>query len=280
MTWPCTSAGPLRARQWATAASKARKAGERVGAVDFSEIEIGEASDQRRDVAAGGIDLDRNGDGVAVVFDDEEDGELEIGGGADGFPELAFAGGAIAEGNVDDFVAVEIDFAELAVVARVRLGGFGMLLEVEGGFRAANSLEALGRCGRRRGDDVVLGVRPVGRHLAAAAGGVSGSADGLQEMFFDRGAEGEREGAIAVVGEKPVVAGAQREGGSDEESFVAGARDLEEDFLLIFEDDLAVVGAAREVHEAVNLDQFVAGERGAAAVAGGCQFSGFAEFSA
>ena len=120
----------------------------------------------------------------------------------------------------------------------------------------------------------------MGRHLAAAAGGVSGSADGLQEMLFDGGAEGEREGAVAVVGEEPVVAGAQSEGGGDEESFVAGAGDLEEDFLLIFEDDLAVVGAAREVHEAVDLDELVAGERGAAAVAGGCQFSGFAEFSA
>ena len=95
------------------------KAGERVGAVDFGEMEVGEVSEQRRDVAAGGVDLDRNGDGVAVVFDDEEDGELEIGGDADGFPELAFAGGAIAEGDVDDFVAVEVDVLELAVVARV-----------------------------------------------------------------------------------------------------------------------------------------------------------------
>ena len=78
-------------------------------------------------------------------------------------------------------------------------------------------------------------------------------------MLFDGGAEGEREGAIAVVGEEPVVAGAQREGGGDEEGFVAGAGDLEEDFLLIFEDDLAVVGAAREVHEAVDLDEFFGG---------------------
>ena len=120
----------------------------------------------------------------------------------------------------------------------------------------------------------------MGRHLAAAAGGVRGGADGLEEMLFDGGAEGEGESAIAVVGEEPVVAGAQGEGGGDEEGFVAGAGDLEEDFLLILEDDLAVVGAAREVHEAVNLDQLVGGESGAAPVAGGCRLAGFAECSA
>ena len=80
-----------------------------------SYTHLGEAGDQWRDVAAGGVDLDGNGDSVAVVFDDEEDGELEVRGGTDGFPELTFAGSAITEGDIDDFVAMEIDLAELAV---------------------------------------------------------------------------------------------------------------------------------------------------------------------
>ncbi len=109
-----------------------------------------------------------------------------------------------------------------------------MLREVEGGFRTADGLEALG-CGRGgRGDDVEFGAGPVGGHLAAAAGGVSSGADSLEEMLFDGGAEGQREGAVAVVGKEPVVRGAERKGGGDEEGFVSGAGDLEEDFLLIF----------------------------------------------
>ncbi len=81
-----------------------------------AKVEMGEVGEQVRDVAAGGVDFDGNGDGVAVVFDDEEDGELEVGGDADGFPELALGGGAFADGDVDDFVAVGFDGVELAVV--------------------------------------------------------------------------------------------------------------------------------------------------------------------
>jgi hypothetical protein len=61
---------------------------------------------------------------------------------------------------------------------------------------------------------------------------------------------------------------------------MTGAGDLEEDFLLIFEDDLAVVGTAREVHEAVNLDELFRGKAVAAAIAGGWVLGRFFDFSA
>ncbi len=105
-------------------------------------------------------------------------------------------------------------------------------------------------------DDVELAAGPVRGHLAAAAGGVVGGADGLQKLLLDGVAEGEAEGAVAVVGEEPVVAGPQGHAGGDEQGFVAGAGDLEEDLLLALEDDLAVVGPAGEVHEPVKADQF------------------------
>ena len=121
------------------------EAGDGVGAVDFGKMEIGEIFEQVRDVSAWRVDFDGDGDGVAVVFDDEEDGELEIGGDADGFPELTLGSGAFADGDVNDLVAVEIDGMELAVVAFVLLRGLGMLGQVERSFRAAYSLETLGR---------------------------------------------------------------------------------------------------------------------------------------
>jgi len=98
---------------------------------------------------------------------------------------------------------------------------------------------------------------PVGGHLAASAGWIGGGSDGLEHLVGDGVAEGEAEGAIAIVGEEPVVTGAHGHGGGDEESLMAGAGDLEEDFLLAFEDDFAVVTAAGEVHEPVKLDHLL-----------------------
>ena len=126
-------------------------------------------------VAAGGIYFNGNRDGVAVVLDDEDDGKLEVGGAADCLPELALAGGAFTERNVDDLVSVEGDVVESAIV-----GGSGGLLcglgtpgEVTAGFSATDGVQALGGGGGRRRDDVELLAGPVGGHLAAAAGGVS-----------------------------------------------------------------------------------------------------------
>ncbi len=95
-------------------------AGFGVGAVDFGKVEVGEVGDEARDVAAGRVHFDGHADGVAVVFNAEDDGELLVGGGVERFPELALRGGALAEAGEHDFVAVELDVVEGAVVA-VRL---------------------------------------------------------------------------------------------------------------------------------------------------------------
>ncbi len=87
-----------------------------IGAIDFRDVEVREVGKQARNVAAGGVDFNRNGNGVAVVFNDDEEREFAIGGDADGFPEFAFAGGAFTDGDVDDFVAVEAGRVELAIV--------------------------------------------------------------------------------------------------------------------------------------------------------------------
>ncbi len=79
-------------------------------------------------------------------------------------------------------------------------------------------------------------------------------------MSFGRDAEGEAEGAVAIVGEEPVVAGAQREAGGDLQGLMAGGGDLEEDLLLALEKDFAVVYAAGKEHEPVDFDQLLRGK--------------------
>ena len=225
-------------------------------------MKVGEAGDDLRDIAAGSIDLNGNGDGVAVVFDGEDDGQLQIGGDAEGLPELALAGGTLANGDIDDLVAVELNIFIGTVVAVMLGGGLGVAREVAAGIGAADGLQALRGGGRAGRDDVELAAGPVRGHLTAAAGGVVSRADGLQQLLLGGVAESEAESAVAVVGEEPVVAGLHGEGGGDEERLMAGTGDLEEDLLLALEHDFAVVGAAREVHEAVNLDELLARQRG------------------
>jgi hypothetical protein len=214
--------------------------GEEVGAVDLLAEEAGEALGERGNAAAGGLGFAGDADGVAVVFDEEQHGEAFETGGVQGLPEFAFAGGAFAGGDEGDFVGRGIAIAR--------------------GLGAAHGLEVLRASGRGAGHDVVLGVAPVGGHLASAGRGVGGGADGLLQHFVRRDAEGEAEGAIAVVGVKPVVGGAEGHAGGDLDGLVAGAGDLEEDAVLALEDDLAVVEAARGVNEAEGLDELVGRE--------------------
>ena len=106
-------------------------------------MKVGEIGDETRDVAAGSLHFDGDRDRVFVVLNAEEDGEAVVGGGVEGLPEFAFAGGAVAEGNVADFVAAELDIFELAVVAGGLGGGVGMAREVASGFGATDGVENL-----------------------------------------------------------------------------------------------------------------------------------------
>src|SRR5258708_7402279 len=98
---------------------------------------------------------------------------------------------------------------------------------------------------------------PVRRHLASAGAGVVRGTDCAEEHFIRCAAEGEAQSAVAVIRVEPVVGGLESQAGSYAESFMACARDLEEDFLLALEQDLAVVNAARHVHEVVVVDELL-----------------------
>ncbi len=63
--------------------------------------------------------------------------------------------------------------------------------------------------------------------------GHGGRADGLQQYLTRGDAQRERQRAVAVVGEEPVVARPQRPGEPEQQCLVARARDLEEDAVLL-----------------------------------------------
>ncbi len=91
----------------------------RIGAVDFFKMEIGEARDQPRNAASGGLYFHGHGDRVAVILNTENHRKLVQCRGVHRLPELALAGGAIAERNVRDLVALEGDLFELAIIGAV-----------------------------------------------------------------------------------------------------------------------------------------------------------------
>ena len=113
MTCAWISAGPRRCAAVLDGFLADGVAFERIGAVAFGDVQAGETADEARDAAAGGLNFDRDGDGVAVVFDQIKQRKFFGAGGVERFPEFAFAGRAVAGGDVDDFIGCVIDvFAE------------------------------------------------------------------------------------------------------------------------------------------------------------------------
>ncbi len=222
---------------------------DQIAAVDLFDVQVGEGSNELRDAAARRVHLDRNGDRVAVVFDQIDDRQLEIRRVVERLPELAFARRAVAGRAEDDLVLLE---------------PFGdpELLGAENRFGAADGLQEL-RAGRRRArDDVELLVPPVARHLAAAGVGVLRGADSGEEHLFAGHAEHEAKRAVAVVRVEPVVRRAEDEPGRRQHGFVPGARDLKEDLVLTLELDLLVVQPTGQEHRAIRAHELVAGEAG------------------
>ena len=85
-----------------------RVARDEVAAVHAQDLQVGEALDQARDVAAGRLRLDRHRDRVAVVLDQVDDRQPLLRRRVERLPELAFAGGAVAERAEDDLVCLKV----------------------------------------------------------------------------------------------------------------------------------------------------------------------------
>lgn len=60
-------------------------AGQQVGAVHFQHQQIGVVAHKLGDAPAGRLHFDRHGNGIAVVFNYIDDGQLEVAGRVEGF---------------------------------------------------------------------------------------------------------------------------------------------------------------------------------------------------
>ena len=159
-----------------------------VRSVDADDVQAGERLEQLGDVAARRLHLDRDGDGVPVVFDQVDDRQPAGTGRVERFPELAAARLAVTERNQGHLT-----------VQRGRIGPdadqpWQELARLGGAYR----METLRRaCARRRHDS--QGRRtPVRRHLSAAGVGIVPGAHRVQQHVA--GGESESQAQSAVPG--------------------------------------------------------------------------------
>src|ERR1700730_17050154 len=114
----------------------------RIGAVAFGNMQIRKAAREFRNAAAGGLYLDGDGNGIAVVFDEIQERELFAARDVEGLPELALARCSIATGHVDDLIALVTHvFSERRLFGLRQ--GFGTPVVVERGLGCANGLHEL-----------------------------------------------------------------------------------------------------------------------------------------
>ena len=161
--------------------------------VAVDEEEVVAVDDEAADAVGGGAVGDvaddhllflHLGDGVAVVLDDEDEGEGVDGSEVEALVEVALGGGALAD--VGD--------------------GDGVLTLEFGGPGEAGRDGDLGADGGGLGDDAQLLVVPVGGHLTTTGVGVGGLGEDVEHEFVDGHAEGEHDADVAVVGHGPVLA--------------------------------------------------------------------------
>ncbi len=191
-----------------------------VGAVDAFDGDaaevggLGAVGEGVEGVAGGG-----GGEGEAVVFDEEEQGEVFAGGFAYGFVEIALLGGAVADGSEND-------------------GGGWVVFE---GVGDAGGLQDVGTDKGGGTHDVELAVGGEGGHAAAGGVGVGAAEEAVEDGLIGDAA-GIGEGAVAVVKVEPVVG--LKVGGKEGAGFVSGGGDVEEDFAALGGVGLKLIGIA------------------------------------
>src|SRR5277367_3472459 len=107
-------------------------------------MEVREAGDQVRYVAARGLHFDRYRNRVSIILHTKNYRQPPVGGGVHRLPEFAFAGSAIAERNVGDFVAMKLNVLELAIIAFRLASGIRVPGEITASLGASHGLQKLG----------------------------------------------------------------------------------------------------------------------------------------
>src|ERR1022692_2288883 len=236
-------------------------AGHGIGTVDFFEMEVGESGNQARNASTRGLDLHRHRNCVPIVFHAENYRQLSQCSGIHGLPEFTFAGSAIAERNISDFIALEADVLELTVVCEIggwNLRGLGMPCQVASGLGAAHGLENRGTCRRRLRHNVKVGIAAVGGHLASARTGVVGLPNPLQKHVVRLDPERQTQRAIPIIRVEPVIPPFHCQASGYANALMPCPGHLEIDLLLALEQDFPVVNPPGGVDDAVGLDELLA----------------------
>ena len=97
----------------------------------------------------------------------------------------------------------------------------------------------------------------MGRHLASARGRIFRGPNSLLQHLARRHAQGQAQGAVAIVRIEPIVPGSHRHGRGNLHGLVPRAADLEVNAVLAFERDLAVIQPPGRVHQAESANQLL-----------------------
>ena len=181
----CTSAQPAPDRTYATASRIARSESKRSLPSQWTIFTFRNPEKLSEANGVRGLVALRNGDAVAVVLHDEDDGQLLARGAVDGLVEVALGRRRLALRAEDDRVRP------------VRLHGAAEARGVLGVVRDAG----------RDVLDVDLGLREVVRHVPPAGGDVVPLRHPVQQDLLGRQAAGEARREVAVVREEIVDAG-------------------------------------------------------------------------
>ena len=123
-------------------------------------------------------------------------------------------------------------------------------LQLEGD---AGGVGELGADDRRVAEHPQAGQRPVVGHLAAAAAGVALLGEQAQEQLLGGHPQGDHEGDVAVVGDRPVHLAVEGQGGAHLGGLVPGRGDHEGHPPLAVQRPHAVVEAPGQHHQAVHV---------------------------
>ena len=172
----------------------------------------------------------RHGDGVAVVFADEDHAQLVDASEIHRLVGIALAGTALTEIDVGD----------------------GILFALFGGERHTGGVQQLGRHRAAAGHDVQTTAAEVSRHLPASTVGILAPGKEGQHLVARRHAEPEDDAGVAVVGRHPVVARPQRRGRPDLGPFLSLAGDDKGRPALAVDQPHALIDGAGEAHHFVD----------------------------
>ncbi len=210
----------------------------RIGAVDFRNVQARKALYQFRNTSARCLHFHRNRNRVSVIFNEVQQRQFVRARRVQRFPEFAFARSSITRGDINNFICrmfcqfTQRSFLGLRQCFRVRF-------VVKRRFRRTHCLHKLRSRTRRLAHNIELGMSPVRRHLPPARTGIVPRTHRLQQHIQWRHSQHQAQRAIAIIRINPVRAGPQKQAHGRGHCFMTSTLDF------------AVIQFSRKIHRAI-----------------------------